>query len=138
MALAALHKLLHAHGPMDTGAYTVACGHQSLHGRMPDAMQLATIKAKSEALRLRQEFELEKFRVKYRSAADAGDSPEHAARTADAAAKGAAAGAGVADEERLGLGTSSDGSLSIGVDEAFDEPLKVRSLLMHDRSHACL
>lgn len=101
-------------------------------------MQLATIKAKSEALRLRQEFELEKFRAKYRSAADAGDSPEHAARTADAATKGAAAGAGVADEERLGLGTSSDGSLSIGADEAFDEPLKVSSLLMHGCSYACL
>jgi hypothetical protein len=64
---------------------------------------LATIKAKSEALRLRQEFELEKFRAKYRAAqGTGGDSP-----------------AGHRDVKDQGAEQHSE--------EAFDEPLKVRA-----------
>lgn len=89
-------------------------------------MQLATIKAKSEALRLRQEFELEKFRAKYCGTEQPPDSPEHAAGPADGTGTrhpgAAAAAAGAPDA----LCSSSDGTLSIGAEEAFDEPLKVR------------
>lgn len=76
-------------------------------------MQLATIKAKSEALRLRQQFELDKFRKKYASK-DAEVSPRG---KGDPATEGELADS--ASEH-------SKGSLSIGSEEAFDEPLKVR------------
>lgn len=82
----------------------------------PSALvQLATIKAKSEALRLRQEFELDKFRAKYRTAQAArGDSPPGHREAKDKA-----------PEKLLDGSDSSEAELSIRTDEAFDEPLKV-------------
>ena len=83
-------------------------------------LQLATIKAKSEALRLRQEFELRRFRDKY-AAAGAADS----AAVVATGVKGAGGGDG--GEGGSGGGTPrSASSLSIDSQEAFDEPLRVR------------
>jgi hypothetical protein len=110
-----------------------SCAVPSCKYTVPRALQLATIKAKSEALRLRQEYELEKFRAKYR-----GLGGQDAHSDAQGPAKCTAAAAASAS-------SSSDGSLSIRSDEAFDEPLKVRGagLLRSccapqgDRTHVC-
>eukprot|EP00892_Ulva_mutabilis_P007913 jgi/Ulvmu1/5494/UM023_0030.1 len=98
--------------------------------RQKKVTQLATVKAKSEALRLRQEFELEKFRAKYRSGNSPYHSPEGRNGTADAATRPAGAGGNAAAGQQAGglAGSSSDGSLSISSGEAFDEPLKVVSV----------
>jgi hypothetical protein len=76
---------------------------------------LATIKAKSEALMLRQEFELEKFRAKYR--ASQGTLAEYPHGQPDLKGK--------SDEKHLAGSESSEADLSIKTEEAFDEPLKV-------------
>jgi hypothetical protein len=79
---------------------------------------LATIKAKSEALKLRQEFELEKFRAKYRAAqVTAADSPHGHLELKNKS-----------DEKHLEESESSEADLSIKTEEAFDEPLKVFTL----------
>lgn len=84
-------------------------------------MQLATIKAKSEALRLRQEFELDKFRTKYRATQGSGaDSPPG---HRDLKEKGS--------ENNIDGSESSEADLSIRTEEAFDEPLKVRTSNSH-------
>jgi hypothetical protein len=84
-------------------------------------MQLATIKAKSEALRLRQEYELGKFRQKYAPA-------PQAVSANPAGTMGQAAGAlGTGPFDAGSNASDSDHSLSIGTVEAFDEPLKVFS-----------
>lgn len=86
------------------------------------AAQLATIKAKSEALRLRQDFELQRFRRKYAT------SPE-------AVATGDAAGGG----DDVGEATCSDSERSLSVDsnDAFDEPLRVRRPALRWLYHSC-
>jgi hypothetical protein len=80
-----------------------------------DSLQLATIKAKSEAVRLRQQFELQKFRKKYSSTA----SDANVTGQQERLQGGAEQNGGSSDAE------GSESSLSIGSAEAFDEPLKV-------------
>lgn len=95
-----------------------------------DLLQLATIKAKSEALRLRQEFELDKFRSKYRAIQGAGGgSPPPGNR--EQREKGA-------DDAQQEGSESSEADLSIKTEEAFDEPLKVSCNCTQDyRAPAC-
>ena len=71
-------------------------------------MQLATIKAKGEALRLRQDFELQRFRRKYAAPPDVAAGPAAASDGADASQ------------------SCSERSLSVDSNDAFDEPLRVR------------
>lgn len=102
------------------------CIQSRRHRITLETLQLATIKAKSEALRLRQEFELEKFRSKYRATqgASGGAPPGHR----DLKEKGA-------EDTQQDGSESSEGHLSIRTEEAFDEPLKVCCSSPHTFAH---
>ena len=90
-------------------------------------MQLATMKARSEVLLLRQDFEVRKYREKYADTAALATVPEGRALAGGAGASGDNAGGGSGDEA-----SEAADVVSIGSAEAFDEPLRVRLNCCHD------